>query len=266
MACAVADLVAILNQWAPEETAEPWDRVGLQIGSPLQTVERVLISLDAAPWVAQEAAQKGVQLVICHHPRIFSPLGSLVQEDPEAAAALAFVKAGISLYVMHTNLDRAPGGVNDALAEKVGIIRPQPIHEGFACIGALETPMTLGQWASHASRQLGGPVWVTGDEDRLVTRAVSAAGAGGGAIKIAADMGAQAVLTGEVKHHEALLARQLGMGLIMAGHDTSELPVVHKIAEHLQTRLAALQLLYNVGIVYSDSSVPLWRCARQAQA
>lgn len=263
MACTVADLVRILNQWAPEETAEPWDHVGLQIGSATQLVTSVLVSLDATPAVAAEAVAKGAQLVVCHHPRIFSPLHNLLSDDPEAAAALAFAKAGVSLYVMHTNLDRATGGVNDALAEAAGIIAAKPIANGFACLGNLAQPMTLKQWAQYAGDRLGAPVWFSGHADMMITSAASAAGAGAGALVEAQKLGAQAMLTGEVKHHEALLARQIGIGLLMAGHDASELPVVAKIANHLQKELAALQLMYNVGIIYSEESVPLWRCCHQ---
>lgn len=258
MACTVADIISILSQWAPEETAEDWDRVGLQIGDPTQQVQRVLVALDATPDVARQAAQRGAQLVISHHPRMFSPLQTLVQQDPQAAAAMAFVKEGLSLYVMHTNLDRASGGVNDVLAQTVGLVQPLAIDQGLARLGQLHPPMTLGAWAHCAGERLGSLTWIAGDASALIEKAAVAAGAGGNAIKVAADLGAQALLTGEVKHHEALLAQQLGIGLVMTGHDTSEWPIIPRIVDYLQTRLAALQLIHSIEVMQAVGCTPIW--------
>ena len=116
MAAALKDILARLDGAYPFAWAVPEDRVGLQVGHPDQTVEVILAALEASEPVVAEAQAQGAQLLLTHHPLIYHPLGE-VREDGGAGRLLAAVlRAGLAVVACHTNLDVAPGGLNDYLA------------------------------------------------------------------------------------------------------------------------------------------------------
>ena len=105
-----------MEDLAPSGLAEPWDRIGLQLGDPASRVDRVLIALDLTPAVLQEARDSRANLVICHHPAIFSPILTIRRDDPLQNLLIDVLQDRVSVLVAHTNLDAAPGGVADAWA------------------------------------------------------------------------------------------------------------------------------------------------------
>ena len=117
----VGKIADALETWAPPGSALSYDNVGLQVGRAEQPVTRALIALDATPEVVQEAREKEASLVITHHPLLFKPLESLTPHSYASSVALSLVRADISLYSIHTNLDVAKGGVSFALAEMIGL-------------------------------------------------------------------------------------------------------------------------------------------------
>lgn len=116
----VGDILHELEAWAPPALAEPWDNVGLLVGGAEEPVERALVALDITPAVCAEAVDKGANLVVSHHPVIFHPLKA-VRTAGVSAPAWTLARLGVSAICMHTNLDIAPGGVNDALLEMLGL-------------------------------------------------------------------------------------------------------------------------------------------------
>ena len=117
----IADIAASLEKWAPPATAESWDVVGLHVGEPTRKVERALIALDMTPQVFDEAKKLGVQLVITHHPLLLKPVSRFTPASPTGHLALQMAEAGIALYCIHTNIDRARDGVSFALAKQLGL-------------------------------------------------------------------------------------------------------------------------------------------------
>jgi dinuclear metal center YbgI/SA1388 family protein len=117
----VKDIISIANQLAPEKLAYDWDNVGLQVGYAEQTVERVLITLDITEDVVDEALEKGCQLIISHHPLIFSPLKAIRYETAIGRIMKKIINNNLSIYVMHTNLDLANGGLNDYLSARLDL-------------------------------------------------------------------------------------------------------------------------------------------------
>ncbi|KAB7708746.1 Nif3-like dinuclear metal center hexameric protein [Bacillus aerolatus] len=111
------EIIQLFEQFSPKKYAMEGDKVGLQIGRLNKPVERVLIALDVLEEVVDEAIEKGVQLIIAHHPIIFRPLTSIVTSDPAGRMIEKLIKHDIAVYAAHTNLDVAKGGVNDLLAE-----------------------------------------------------------------------------------------------------------------------------------------------------
>ena len=117
----VADVLSTLHAWAPPGQKADFDRVGLQVGDPDQSVGRVLVALDLTPSVVDEAAETGAELIVTHHPLLFKPVGRATADDPVGSLVWRLGRAGVSYAAVHTNLDAAHGGVSFALAEQLGV-------------------------------------------------------------------------------------------------------------------------------------------------
>ncbi|MBT8400006.1 MAG: Nif3-like dinuclear metal center hexameric protein [Rhodothermia bacterium] len=117
----VKDIAAAIEEWAPRQTAQSYDNVGLQIGRPDREVQRILVALDVTPEVVAEAKDRGTDLIVTHHPLLFRPVKSLTPRSFVGGIALEIAEAGIALYAAHTNLDAARGGVSFALADRLGL-------------------------------------------------------------------------------------------------------------------------------------------------
>jgi len=119
------DIIPILEEIAPPKYAQAEDSIGLQIGDPEADVKSIVVSLDVTPGVVQECARRSADLLITHHPLIspsWQPLPSVRLDVYPQSLVYQLVNSGISLYVMHTNYDSADGGINDTLAEKLGVV------------------------------------------------------------------------------------------------------------------------------------------------
>lgn len=116
-----------LEQLAPRRLAEEWDNVGLLVGSPAQKVERVLVTLDVTDEVIDHAIQENVQMIVAHHPLIFRPMNRIRTDWAQGAMIEKLLIHHIAVYAAHTNLDIAEGGVNDVLAERIGLVEIEPL-------------------------------------------------------------------------------------------------------------------------------------------
>ena len=232
----LAAFLAAMEQIAPKELALGFDNPGYLIGTEKAEIARVLVALDCTPAVADEAAQGGYDLVLTHHPLFFHAVKHILPDDPETAAAYRLLRHGVGLFAAHTNLDAAEGGVSQTLAETVGITGIERFSEnGIGCVGALATPMRLDELAALAYERLGAPVRYTGDGARWITRAAAVGGAGGSEILPARAAGAEAFLTGECAHHDALSADVCGLSVIACGHYETERIVLPGLIRRLQT-------------------------------
>ena len=124
----VGEILAYLETQAPSAMKMDWDNVGLLCGSRSQAVRKVLVALDPFEGVCREAEQWGADLIVTHHPLIFSPLKAVTDETSVGRCIQRLCRAGISAINAHTNLDCAPGGVNDVLAEKLGLSQVQVVN------------------------------------------------------------------------------------------------------------------------------------------
>jgi len=133
------DIARIVEKWAPLSLAASWDNAGFQVGDPGQEVDRVLVALDVDSTTVAAAREKEVQMVVAHHPLIFHPVKSLREDRWEGALLAKIVRAGLAIYCAHTNLDQAPGGTDDLLAEQlelegVEILRPTGREELYKIV------------------------------------------------------------------------------------------------------------------------------------
>ena len=223
----VQQLYEAMQALAPLELAESWDNPGLLVDCAGE-VTRVLVTLDITPEVVAEAAAKHCEAIVAHHPVIFDPLKKLGPQD----VPFQLVRAGISAICMHTNLDAAAGGVNEVLAGIFGMQDPEPFAEGCGRIGTT-MPTTVEALAKFCADTLHtGVKYVNGA--RAVTCLAEVSGGGGSYLQEAIDRGADCLVTGEAAHHIALLAKQKGIGLVVAGHWGTE----HAIADVLAALIA----------------------------
>ena len=212
MAVKVQQVLEILEQIAPPELACSWDNVGLLVDAG-RPVTSIMTALDITADVVRDAAESGCELIVSHHPVIFDPLRRVTAEDVPAM----LLQNGISAICMHTNLDAAPGGVNDVLADLLRIENRRDFADN--CGRMLHTHCKFVE------------------ADHPVEKLAEVSGAGGSYLQQAIDEGADCLVTGEAAHHIAILAKQKGVGLVVAGHWGTEHPVVFALADALTERL-----------------------------
>lgn len=241
-----------IHERAPFDQQEPYDNAGLLVGAPRWEVQGIHVALDVTDAVITEAIDRGANLIITHHPLMFSARKRLVETDYEAQLLCRMIRHRIALIAAHTNLDRAPGGINDVLASVCGL--RDVTGEGFVRVGTLAEPTTARQLADELSHRLHTVVRLMGAEDAPVTHLGMCSGSGGEEWSAAAQLGANAFLTGECKHHIALEAAASGVVMLEAGHFATELPGIFALANALQIHLNAVQY----GVCVSKSEAPAY--------
>jgi len=235
----------LVHEAYPPSDALSWDRPGLQVGDPTWPVSRVLVALDVTRAVLDEAAAVPGTLLLAHHPLLLQPLTSLTPATAAGALALHAASRGVAVAAAHTNLDAADDGAGTSdpvvLAlglVDVGVLCPpeRPEARGLGRVGELEEPMTLRALARRVADGLPAPdVRLVGDPDRTVRRVAVLGGSGTSAIGDALRAGADVLVTGDVRHHVALDALELGLAFVDAGHHATE----HAAMPHLRSRLQA---------------------------
>jgi dinuclear metal center YbgI/SA1388 family protein len=126
----ISDIVGIINKIAPFADAETWDNVGLQVGSPAAPAGRIMVALDPCREAIEEAIANRCQLLLTHHPLIFTPLKKISLAEPGGNLIALLIKNDIAVVSLHTNYDAAKGGVNDLLAERLGLDSVEPLRQG----------------------------------------------------------------------------------------------------------------------------------------
>ncbi len=236
----IADVVAILEDAFPLHLAAEWDNVGLQVGDPAADIDRIMVSLDITSEVVAEAREAGAELIVSHHPLVFDPLSSVLTDDVVGGMVADLLRAGISLYVAHTNLDGAPGlstGIALAQALEITPLGPLVQEDGavWGVLGETERATTLSEFADFAQEALGSSsMRVVARGEPTVSKVALMPGAGGDAVRPAAAAGADLLVCGDLKHHDALDALALDLAVIDAGHYATERPVISLLSDFLQ--------------------------------
>lgn len=213
-------IVEIADRLFPFQEAEPWDNVGIQIGDPQRTISGIAFGLDATPETVDFAAHRSCQLLVTHHPVILDPLRTVQPTNLVGRTLLTAARSGVDILSLHTNLDAAQGGLNDFLASKLGLDEiTVPVPARCARLGLLPETLSLHELAARTARLLGiahTRIVARGNVD--VRRVFLVSGSGMGYLREALQYGADVMLTGDVRHHAAKDALELGMPVIDAGH------------------------------------------------
>ena len=226
MTARLADVTAALDQLYPPSLAEPWDAVGLVCGDPDQPVRRVLLAVDPVAAVVAEALDGSYDLLVTHHPLYLRGTTTVAADTPKGRVVHDLVRGGCALFVAHTNADKAPGGVNAALADLLGLQATSPlVPGGLGRVGDV-APQSLADVADLVAARLPATaqgVRVAGDPALVVRRVAVCGGAGDDLLGAAAAAGADVLVTADLRHHPASEA-PAGLALVDAAHWATEQP------------------------------------------
>ncbi len=250
------DILSALEVIAPFSLAESWDNVGLLVGDPGRKASGILVALDPTEEALHEAVACGCNTLVTHHPLIFEPLKEIRTDAPIGSLLAMALKNRVSVIGCHTNLDIATGGVNDILADKLGLQKTTPLTHTTASSGSKESsvPSNLGLGRiGHLAPPVPGrefldrlltaltlpAVQLTGTLPESVATAAVCGGSGSDLAAAAFTMGAQIYITSEVKHNIARWAEACGFCIVDAGHFPTENVVTEPLAAALRKHLAA---------------------------
>ena len=219
-------IMSILKEQVPESFAEEWDNVGLLAGDPGKDVRKILVALDASDGVIDQAEALGADMLITHHPLIFSPVKKITADDFIGRRICRLIRGDIAYYAMHTNYDMVR--MADEAAKRLDLKEPQILESvcttggteyGFGKTGKLKEPMTLGAYAEQVRELFGLPgIAVYGDPDRIVKMAAICPGSGKSFLSSAVSSKADVYITGDVDYHFGTDANARGIAVMDAGH------------------------------------------------
>lgn len=225
----VNDILDYLETLAPRTMAMDWDNAGLLCGSKSAPVSKILAALDPFEHVCREAAEWGAELIVTHHPIIFDPIKSVTDETSIGRSIQILCKNDISAIAAHTNLDCADGGVNDVLAETLGLKNSHIIGSGHL-LRAGDYEASLPEFLAHVKAALHCPGLRYVDSGKPVCKVAVGGGACTDEMLDALDAGCDTFVTSDVKYNPFWDAHDLGLNLIDAGHFYTENPVVAALA------------------------------------
>ena len=232
----VEDILEFLEALAPRAMKMDWDNVGLLCGSRSAEVTKLLVALDPFEGVCREALDTGAQLIVTHHPLIFQAPRAITDDTALGRSVMLLCRNGISAINAHTNLDQVPGGVNDVLAQTLGLQNVRIINEtdGYGLLRCGEVPeQPLDAFLATVKQQLGCDGMRYVNSGKPVHKVAVGGGACAGELMDAHLAGCDTFVTSDVKYNQFWDARDLGINLIDAGHFQTENPVVAVLAEKL---------------------------------
>lgn len=252
MSIVVKSVCKALERIAPLRLAEPWDKVGLIIESPVprSDAKRVVLTIDLTTAVLEETLKVPTALVITYHPPLFKPITSLTLANPLQASLLKLSAAGTSVFCPHSSLDATWGGINDWLADgvmgpqkdtaKVNILGEIKGEEGGAGrIVTLDEPVPIEELVQRVKKHLSlSQVDVGRPLAQKPIKTIALCAGSGGSLLSGVD--ADVYFTGEMQHHDVLGAVARGRYVILCGHTNTERGYLPILAKKLSDVLAEL--------------------------
>lgn len=249
------EIIRILEKKAPVEYAMDWDHVGLLVGRRSKEVRKLLLAVDVTNDVIKMATEHQVDMIVSHHPMIFGRVDRVNDETVLGRKILDLVEHGICCYAMHTNFDTI-GGMAKEAAKMIGIQNTEVLEEtkdgeGIGEIGQLQHTVTVGKLAASVKGEFGlKNVTIYGDVGKNVDKAAICPGSGRSVINIAAQKGADCLITGDIGHHEGLDACELGMAVIDASHYGLEQIFMYTMRDYIKGYSSDME------IMIADAGVP----------
>ena len=257
----LSKIITFLEEKFPTSLAEDWDNVGLLVGSRDSKMRGVLLSLDLTDSVIDKAIEVGANLIITHHPIIFAPLKKINSDTLVGRKIIRLIESGISVYSMHTNLDSGKSGLNDFLGENILGLRNGKILDpmesngreyGIGRIYKIEEEVSIEDLSILLKEKLNlkSISIVRAKEERGIKKIALVSGAGASYWRKAKKLGAQVLITGDVKYHEAVDAKEENFNLIDIGHFESEWIFSNLLENLLKKEFEISISTYNDGPVF----------------
>ena len=245
------ELTSWLEKKYPSDAAEDWDNVGLLAGDDTNEISHVFLALDLTEETLAEAIEDGADMIITHHPMIFSGIKKINNHSFTGRKILTLIQKGLVYYAMHTNYDVL--GMAELSGQILGLtdtevldvtMNTQTKEEGIGRVGSLPKEMTLEECCVYVKHKLKlGSVKVFGDMKQPVKRLAVSPGSGKSAIAPAVSKGADVLVTGDIGHHEGLDAAAQGVSVIDAGHYGTEYIFMEDMKRFLEERLPAAKII-----------------------
>lgn len=258
MTMKVSDIASFMDRIAPPNLAEYWDNVGLLVGNREQNVSRILVSLDATMETVNEAIQKKADMIITHHPVIFKELKSLNEDDFKVRMLAELIRNNISVYCAHTNLDVAEDGVNEQLADILGLVKIKNFNSHAedswkklqkpypGKVGLLGEAMNFEDFIYMVKVQLEVPyLRVIGKEKEKIQKVAVFCGSFDENWEAIMHEAPDVLVTGDIKYHTALDAFERGICIIDAGHFATEKVIIPVIVKKLQESFPTIEVVRN---------------------
>ena len=246
-----SDIIKVIEDTYPKEAALDFDNVGLLAGRTEKEVGCVYLALDATGPVIEDALKAGADMLITHHPLIFSPLKAVTDQDFIGKRILCLIQNDLSYYAMHTNYDVL--GMAELSGRLMGREEPEVLDvtrvqdgkpEGIGRVGKLPVPLTLEECSAYVRHKLKlGPVKVFGSLDLTIRRMAISPGSGKSAVEPALEKGADVLVTGDMGHHEGIDAWEQGLSVIDAGHYGTEYIFMEDMEKFLARKLPGLKVV-----------------------
>lgn len=260
----LTETLRILDAFAPFALANQRDNSGLQTGDFARPISGILLCVDCTEAVVEEAAQKGCELIVSHHPLLYHPLKQVVEQYGQQRVVRSLIRHNIALISTHTNLDFAEQGLCLSMAEKLGLQDVQPVigpgeeDAGYGRWGRID-PQPLHALAQTAKRVFSATtVKYAGAPETPVRTVMVASGSGLHVVlRRAMQWGCDAIVTADVAYNQALDAVAGGVCVVDAGHFDTEKSCCEIWTQTLQSRFDALQ--YSVRLYTAQSSVDVFK-------
>lgn len=245
----ISKIVNYLESKFPLNTAHDMDygKIGLQFGSLNADVKKVMIALDGSSSVVDEALKENVDLLLLHHPFMFSPLLNLNYDSAFGKKVVKVIKNDLNVFAMHTNFDVGVNGMNDILAKKlllsnIEMAESEVGPKNLLRIGEV-TPCSLNDFALQVSELLEEKhIRTVGNRNKIIKKVGIVGGAGASELHTAYKKGCDVLVTGEVHHHQALDALDLDIALIEVSHSV-ERHFANVIKEELEREFPDVEFI-----------------------
>ncbi len=241
----IKEILKFLDEKYPKFIAEDWDNVGFLIGNREEELNAVLLALDLTENVIDEAIAKGVNLIITHHPLIFKPMKSITSDNILGRKILKLIQNKISVYSLHTNIDLIKNGLNDYIGKlifpaeddvKILIDEKKELEFGLGRLYNLKSRISVGQLIESLKRTLSikKMSFIGEDKEMMLKKIAIINGAGSSYWRKAKEKGADILITGDVKYHEALEAKEERFVILDIGHYESEIGFIELLESMLK--------------------------------
>lgn len=250
----VQNVSSFLEQFAPLETAESWDNVGLLLGDSAWEIDSIITCLTLTPDVAAEAIDRNVGLIVTHHPILFQARQKITADSVEGRMILDLAAIHVAVYSPHTAFDSAVRGINQQWGEQLGLQNIEPLRPftessqeekspGAGRCGELKQTVSL----EHLIEQVKEICHIqqlqfVGDPAQEIKKVGIACGAAAQFMHEAASLNCDVLITGEARFHACLEARSKPVSLILVGHYASERFACERLATILQSEFPGLNI------------------------